>query len=148
MSTTAPTSRMTGIGRVLVIVYAVMALAATGRSFVQIFRQFDEAPLAYALSALAAVVYVLATLALVLARRRGWYTVAWIAIVFELTGVLVVGALSIFLPDLFPHDTVWSMFGRGYVFIPLVLPVFGIWWLRTHRPAVDAGTPRGAEVSA
>ncbi|MFJ4224805.1 hypothetical protein [Microbacterium sp. NPDC089695] len=138
---------MTGIGRVLVIVYAVMALAATGRSFVQIVRQFDEAPLAYALSALAAVVYVLATLALVFARRAGWYAVAWTAIVFELTGVLVVGALSIFLPDLFPHDTVWSMFGRGYLFIPLVLPVFGIWWLRTHRPvgASHASTTAGVE---
>ncbi|WP_314646898.1 hypothetical protein [uncultured Microbacterium sp.] len=141
MSTSAPTTRMTGIGRVLVIVYAVMALAATGRSFVQIVRRFDEAPLAYSLSALAAVVYILATLALVLARRRGWYTVAWVAIVFELTGVLVVGALSLVLPELFQHETVWSLFGRGYLFIPLVLPVFGIWWLRTHRPApVNAGT--------
>ena len=135
MSTSVPSTRMTGIGRVLVIVYAVMALAATGRSFVQIVRQFDDAPLAYSLSAGAAVVYVLATLALIFARRPGWYAVAWVAIVFELTGVLVVGALSVFLPDLFPHDTVWSMFGRGYLFIPLVLPIFGIWWLRTHRPA-------------
>ncbi|WP_396654187.1 hypothetical protein [Microbacterium sp.] len=139
---------MTGIGRVLVIVYAVMALAATGRSFVQIFRQFDEAPLAYALSALAAAVYVLATLALVLAKRSGWYTIAWIAIVFELTGVIVVGALSVFLPDLFPHDTVWSMFGRGYLFIPLVLPVFGIWWLRTHRPARSVQVGERTEVTA
>lgn len=148
MSTSLPSSRMTGIGRVLVIVYAVMALAATGRSFVQIVRQFDEAPLAYALSALAAIVYVLATLALVFARRAGWYTVAWVAIVFELTGVLVVGALSVFLPDLFPHDTVWSMFGRGYLFIPLVLPVFGIWWLRTHRPVAVGAEEPGAEVPA
>lgn len=135
MSSTAPSSRMTGIGRVLVIVYAVMALAATGRSLVQIVRRFDEAPLAYTLSALAAVVYILATLALVLARRRGWYSVAWVAIVFELTGVLVVGVLSLLMPDLFQHETVWSLFGRGYLFIPLVLPLFGIWWLRTHRPA-------------
>ncbi|MCK2027105.1 hypothetical protein KZC56_12395 [Microbacterium sp. SSW1-47] len=125
---------MTGIGRVLVIVYAVMALAATGRSFVQIVRRFDEAPLAYTLSAVAALVYILATLALIFARRRGWYTVAWVAIVFELTGVLVVGVLSILLPALFQHETVWSLFGRGYLFVPLVLPVFGIWWLRTHRP--------------
>ena len=101
----------------------------------EIVRRFDEAPLAYALSALAAVVYILATLALVLARRRGWYSVAWVAIVFELTGVLVVGVLSLLMPDLFQHETVWSLFGRGYLFIPLVLPVFGIWWLRTHRPA-------------
>lgn len=148
MSTSVSSSRMTGIGRVLVIVYAVMALAATGRSFVQIFRQFDEAPLAYSLSALPAAVYVLATLALVLADRGGWYAIAWIAIVFELTGVLVVGALSVFFSDLFPHDTVWSMFGRGYLFIPLVLPVFGIWWLRTHRPSRRSVDTERTEVNA
>ena len=135
MSTTATRIRMTGIGRVLVIVYAVMALAATGRSFVQIVQRFDEAPLSYSLSALAAVVYILATLALVLSNRRGWYTVAWIAIVFELAGVLIVGTLSLIYPDLFQHETVWSLYGRGYLFIPLVLPAFGLWWLRTHRPA-------------
>lgn len=134
MSNTETRARMTGIGRVLVIVYAVMALAATGRSFVQIVRRFDEAPLAYSLSAAAAAVYILATLALILAGRRGWYVVAWVAIVFELTGVLAVGTLSLILPQLFQHDSVWSMFGSGYLFVPLVLPVFGIWWLRTHRP--------------
>lgn len=138
MSITAPRTRMTGIGRVLVIVYAVMALAATGRSFVQIVRRFDEAPLAYTLSAVAALVYILATLALMLAGRRGWYALAWVAIVFELVGVIVVGSLSLLAPELFQHDSVWSVFGRGYLFIPLVLPLFGLWWLRTHRPAVVA----------
>jgi len=134
MSHTVSRARMTGVGRVLVIVYAVMALAATGRSFVQIVRRFEEAPLAYSLSAVAAVVYILATLALVLAGRRGWYTVAWVAILFELTGVIVVGVLSLAVPALFGHDSVWSYFGMGYLFVPLVLPVFGLWWLRTHRP--------------
>lgn len=134
MSITETRTRMTGIGRVLVIVYAVMALAATGRSLVQIVRRFDEAPLAYSLSAVAAAVYILATLALTLAGRSGWYAVAWIAIVFELAGVIVVGVLSIVFPELFQHDSVWSVFGRGYLFIPLVLPLFGIWWLRAHRP--------------
>lgn len=135
---TAPTARMTGIGRVLVIVYAVMALASTGRSFVQIVQRFDEAPLAYVLSAVAAVVYIVATVALVRAGRPGWYTVAWIAIVFELSGVIVVGGLSLVLPALFQHPTVWSQFGIGYLFIPLLLPVFGIWWLRMHHPRRDA----------
>ena len=126
--------RMTGAGRVLVVVYAVLALAATGRSFVQIAQRFEHAPLAFTLSAISAVVYILATLALVFARRPGWYTVAWVAIVFELTGVIVVGILSLTVPQLFGHDSVWSYFGMGYLFIPLVLPLFGIWWLRTHRP--------------
>jgi len=124
---------MTGIGRVLVVVYAIMALAATGRSFVQIVREFSDAPLAYSLSALAAVVYILATLALVFSGRPGWYRVAWIAIGFELVGVLVVGTLSVVLPSLFQHPTVWSLYGIGYVFIPLVLPFLGLWWLVRHR---------------
>src|SRR5689334_20668911 len=92
--------RMTGIGRVLVIVYAIMALAATGRSFVQIVEKFDEAPLAYTLSALSAVVYILATLALVFSRSRAWYVVAWVAICFELAGVLIIGTLSFVMPEL------------------------------------------------
>ena len=139
---------MTGIGRVLVIVYAIMALGATGRSFVQIVERFDEAPLAYALSALSAVVYVVATLALVFAGRRGWYVVAWVAIVFELVGVLVIGTLSLLMPGLFAHPTVWSWYGMGYVFVPLVLPFLGLWWLATHRPAAEATTPAPAAVAS
>lgn len=129
---------MSGIGRVLVIVYAIMALAATGRSFVQIVQRFDEAPLAYALSAVSAVVYIVATLALVFAGSGGWYRVAWAAIGFELAGVVVVGTLSLVAPGAFAHPTVWSWFGAGYLFVPLVLPMIGVWWLLGHRPAAVA----------
>lgn len=139
---------MSGIGRVLVIVYAIMALAATGRSVVQIIERFDEAPLAYSLSAASAVVYILATAALVFAGSRTWYIVAWIAIVFELAGVLIVGTLSYLVPDVFGHPSVWSYFGgigpagyMGYLFIPLVLPFFGLWWLATHRPVAAVPAP-------
>lgn len=138
---------MSGIGRVLVIVYAIMALGATGRSFVQIVERFDEAPLAYTLSALSAAVYIVATLALVFAGRRGWYLVAWIAIVFELAGVLVIGTLSLVLPELFAHPTVWSWYGMGYLFVPLVLPFLGIWWLATHHPA-RSSAPAPAAVAS
>ena len=130
-------SRAVGVGRVLIAVYAVLALAATARSFVQIVRSFDEAPVAYTLSALAAVVYILATVALI---RPGptWYRIAWITIGFELLGVLTVGVLSLVDPALFPADTVWSFFGRGYLFIPLVLPVLGMLWLVRTRPVTAA----------
>ena len=139
---------MTGIGRVLVIVYAIMALGATGRSFVQIVERFDEAPVAYTLSALSAVVYIVATLALIFAGRRGWYVVAWVAIVFELVGVLVIGTLSLVMPELFAHPTVWSWFGMGYLFVPLVLPFLGIWWLATHHPAAEVHTPAPVAVAS
>lgn len=129
----APAARISGVGRLLVAVYGILALAATGRSFVQIVSRYSEAPVAYSLSALAAVVYAVATVALI-KSGSGWYRVAWITIGFEMVGVIVVGLLSILDPALFPHDTVWSYFGRGYLFIPLVLPILGLWWLARHRP--------------
>ncbi len=133
---------MTGIGRVLVIVYAIMALAATGRSFVQIVEDFAAAPVAYTLSAVAALVYILATIALVKSNSAAWYVVAWVAISFELAGVLIVGTLSLTHPELFAHDaTVWSGFGYGYFWIPLVLPFVGIGWLVTSARAQPADAP-------
>lgn len=132
-------NRVTGIGRLLIAIYGVLALAATGRSFVQIVAKFDDAPLAYSLSALAAVVYIAATVALI-KRGSAWYRVAWITIGFELLGVLVVGTLSLVDPALFQHATVWSVYGAGYGFIPLVLPILGMWWLVQHPAAANPAT--------
>ena len=115
-----------GFGRMLVAVYAVFALAASARSLYQLATKADEAPIAYALSALAGVVYVVATFALATDRRG----LATATIGFELAGVLAVGALTLVDRDLFPDQTVWSDFGAGYLFIPLVLPFVGLWWLR------------------
>lgn len=126
-------SRAVGVGRVLIAVYAILALATTARSVFQIVTKFDEAPAAYLLSAAAALVYVVATAALV-GRGQRWYIIAWATIIFELAGVLVIGLLSLFDASVFPADTVWSGFGRGYAFIPLVLPVLGLLWLYRTRP--------------
>ena len=129
-------SRAVGIGRVLIVVYGILALGATARSFVQIVERFEQAPLAYVLSALAGLVYIVATLALI---RRGdaGYRVAWVTITFELLGVLVVGTLSLLHPELFQHPSVWSHFGQGYLFVPLVLPILGMVWLWVRRPSLE-----------
>jgi hypothetical protein len=129
-------TRAIGIGRVLIAVYAILALAATARSVVQIATKFHVAPVAYLLSALAGLIYILATVAL-LGRGERWYRVAWVTIIFEFVGVMVVGTVSLLDPSLFPSDTVWSYFGRGYVFIPLVLPVLGMLWLYRTRPRAN-----------
>ena len=121
----------------LIVVYGILALGATGRSFVQIaglLRDSEPVSLAYWLSALASVVYIVATIALI-APGRVWYRVAWTTITFELVGVLVVGTLSLTHPEYFARPSVWSWFGNGYLFIPLVLPVLGMLWLRAHRPS-------------
>lgn len=129
--------RQKGLGRVLVMVYIVLALAASFRSFYQIVSKFDEAPVAYTLSAVAAAVYIVATVALII-HRGVWRTVAWAAIIFELVGVIVVGTLSLTMPEYFAHPSVWSTYGIGYVFIPLVLPVLGILWLSKTKPERSA----------
>lgn len=131
----APTDR--GAGRVLVLVYAVFAISATGRSSVQLLQKAGEAPLAYALSAFAALVYVVATVCL--ARPGRLRTrLAWLACGVELLGVVAVGTLSLLVPTLFPDDTVWSGFGSGYGYVPAVLPLLGLAWLRrtARSPAV------------
>jgi hypothetical protein len=126
-------SHASGFGRLLVVVYAIFAIAATARSVIQLTTRFDEAPVAYLLSALAAVVYIVATIALGLGERGT--RVARAAITFELIGVLVVGTLSLIESSWFPRATVWSGFGIGYLLIPLILPIVGLWWLRRERTA-------------
>lgn len=133
-------TRRTGPGRLIIAVYAVFVVGSLSRAAFQIATKFDQAPLAYTLSALAGVVYLAATVALAVPGRRAW-ALAVATIGFELAGVLVVGTWSLLRPDLFPDATVWSHYGRGYLFIPLVLPVVGLWWLRRTRPGLTTGSP-------
>jgi len=127
-----PDSTRTGPGRLLIAVYALFALAASARAGVQIATKFGHAPVAYSLSAFAAVVYILATVTLAVgtpAARR----IAVLSCSVELAGVLVVGTWSVADPATFPDATVWSGYGSGYGFVPLILPVFGLLWLRRWR---------------
>jgi hypothetical protein len=92
---------------------------------------------AYVLSAVAAVIYIVATVALARGSRTSW-RVALGAILIELIGVLVIGLVSYLVPEAFPDKTVWSHFGSGYGYVPLVLPVLGLLWLRRTRTAAEA----------
>ena len=118
-----------GFGRVLVAVYAVFALSSSARSLFQLATKAGDAPFAYGLSALAGVVYVLATYALATGRRG----LAVATIGFELAGVIAVGLASLYAASWFPDQTVWSDFGAGYGYVPLVLPLVGLWWVRRTR---------------
>ncbi|WP_313811649.1 hypothetical protein [Glutamicibacter sp.] len=125
-------SRTTGLGRVIITVYGILALAATVRGVYQILTKFDEAPVAYILSVISGLIYVVATISLASAKRGAWLVSLW-AVSIELVGVLVVGTLSITHPEVFAHPSVWSGYGKGYGYIPLVLPIVGLWWLYRNR---------------
>ncbi|MBB1257034.1 hypothetical protein H3146_27435 [Streptomyces sp. OF3] len=132
----APGGIGTGPGRLLVTLYAVFTIGAASRSIYQLSTRFDEAPLAYVLSALAALVYGFITVALVRGGERA-RVLAVGCCVAELAGVLVVGTWTVLDPAAFPDATVWSNYGMGYLFIPLALPITGLLWLRRHRNPAD-----------
>ena len=122
----------TGPRRVLIALYAIFALAATARGIVQIATKFDEAPLAYSLSLFSGIVYIAATVGLV--SNRAWSRpLAWAAVGTEMVGVVTIGLASIIDSTAFPHDTVWSRFGAGYGYVPVILPVLGLMWLWQSR---------------
>ncbi|CAM5506688.1 MULTISPECIES: hypothetical protein [Streptomyces] len=121
-----------GPGTLLVWVYGVMVVGAVSRSAFQIATEFGRAPLAYTLSAVAAVVYAFITYTLVRGGERA-RVAALVCCAVELAGVLLVGVWTLVEPSAFPDSTVWSEFGRGYLFIPVLLPVTGILWLRRPR---------------
>ncbi|MEU5511061.1 hypothetical protein [Streptomyces fungicidicus] len=133
----AGTRLIGGPGLLLVWLYGVMVVGAVSRSAYQIATEFDRAPLAYTLSALAGLVYGFITYTLV----RGGETARRAALVCcaaELVGVLTVGTWTLVEPSAFPDATVWSDYGMGYLFIPVLLPLTAVYWLRRARPGRPA----------
>jgi hypothetical protein len=126
----------TGPRRLLIALYAIFALAATARGIVQIATKFDEAPVAYVLSLFSGIVYICATIGL-LTNRRWSRPLAWAAVGTEMVGVVTIGFASIIDAEAFPHDTVWSRFGAGYGYVPVILPVLGLMWLWQTRGTTE-----------
>ncbi|MEV7016275.1 hypothetical protein [Streptomyces sp. NPDC093991] len=121
-----------GPGLLLVWLYGVMVVGAVSRSVYQIATEFDRAPLAYTLSALAGVVYGFITYTLVHGGEKA-RRAALVCCAAELVGVLTVGTWTLADPSAFPDATVWSDYGMGYLFIPVLLPLTAVHWLRRAR---------------
>ncbi|WP_233722175.1 hypothetical protein [Nesterenkonia massiliensis] len=127
------TPRNRGIGMLIITAYGIFAVSSFARALYQILTDFETARVAYLLSGFAAGVYILATLALARTSARAW-VVALVAVLVEMAGVLGVGLWTFLDPELFNRATVWSHFGEGYGYIPLILPFIGLFWLLRHRP--------------
>lgn len=132
-STATLDKKTSGFGRLLVVVYAVFTLSAGARSLYQVIRKFDEAPLSITLSAISALIYLVATIALA-KKGEGAWKVSLGAVGIEMVGVILVGIFSYIQPQHFELASVWSHFGSGYGYIPLILPMVGLWWLYNTRP--------------
>jgi hypothetical protein len=120
--------RGTGTLTLIVALYTVLALAAAGRATVQLVDDPGRAPFAYGLTAVAAAVYLAGAVLLRHGSPRA-RAAARIVCLGELAGVLAVGTLSLVERDWFPESSVWSLYGAGYAFVPLLLPPAALWWL-------------------
>jgi hypothetical protein len=114
---------------VLTIAYAILCLAATGRSVFQITTKFADAPVPYTISAVSAVLYGVIAFAL-WTRRMG---LALAGTVVELAGVIIVGTLGWLEPSWWADETVWTGYGSAYGWVPLALPVIALWLLLRER---------------
>ena len=123
---------------VLMALYALFILASGSRAAVQIATKFHVAPIAYTLSAVAAVTYIVGWFAI----RRAAYgkpRLAEVMLWVELGGVVVIGTLSLTERSWFPDASVWSDYGGGYGWVPAALPIAALLWLhRTHEKETEA----------
>src|SRR6476660_1836838 len=131
--TTTTHAPRSGPHKVLLAFYALFVLAAGARSAVQLATDAGRAPVAYTLSAVAAVTYAAGWVA-IRGASVGWTGFASVMLWVELGGALVVGTLSLVRRDWFPDASVWSDYASGYGFVPAVLPIAGLWWLHRRRP--------------
>jgi hypothetical protein len=115
----------------LTAVYALWAVAALSRALYQYLVRQPETLAPTHISAFVGALYVVILVGLHRRSPRAWYTTLALLVV-ELGGVLVVGAIDIIWRP-FAYATVWSGFGAGYLYIPLALPIVGLWWM-LRRP--------------
>lgn len=125
-------------GRVLALSYPLLAFSTGGRAVYQLFFKQGglihaaqaERWLGPALSSLACLVYLAATIGFLVRWRSAW----WLSVgclAFETLGVLVVGALTTAggAAAATIGGTAWGHFGRDYGYFPLVQPLLGLAWL-------------------
>ena len=123
-----------GPGRLFTLLYGIFAVGATSRSAVQLIERASHAPVAYGLSAVSALIYVVGFVLLLRWGHPGSRRAMRVLCIVELTGVLVIGTLSLLRQDLFPDSTVWSDYGMGYLFLPAILPILVLRWLARTTP--------------
>jgi uncharacterized membrane protein YfcA len=116
------------LGKLLGFSYPLLGLSTGVRSLYQLFFKPESTHLvAASLSLLAAICYIIASVAFFKRTRWAWRLGVGM-LSFELLGVLIVGTLSLIYPSVIGR-TAWGQFGRDYGFFPLIQPILGLLWL-------------------
>ena len=129
-----------GASDTLAFFYGLWAFSALGRSsYEYLFKNPRPANLVPAhLSTFVGVLYIFIIVGLRRRTPRAWWVTLALLIV-ELSGVLIVGTLDVFW-HAFPYATVWSQYGKGYFFMPLLLPFVGLAYMLRRETRAAYGT--------
>ncbi|HRW05816.1 MAG TPA: hypothetical protein P5121_12005 [Caldilineaceae bacterium] len=115
-------------GYILAVSYPVLALSTGVRALFQLFfKQGVTDYLPPAMSGLAALCYLTATIGFAYRRRWAWW-LSVAVLIFETLLTLVIGTWSYLDPALI-GSTVWRHFGADYGYFPLFQPLLGLLWL-------------------
>ncbi len=126
------------IGYILGISYPLLALSTGARGLYQLFfKEGVTNRLAPLLTTVSAALYLVAAVGFFIRKPWAW-RLSVTALSIEFVGVLVVGMLSITMPDVIGH-TAWSYFGRDYGFFPLIQPLLGLVYLLWRPTRVAYG---------
>jgi hypothetical protein len=126
-----------GASDVLGFFYGLWSFSALGRSS---YKYLFKHPATFVPAHLSTFVGVLYIFIIVGLRKRTprWWWITLGLLVVELAGVLVVGKIDVIWRP-FPYATVWSNYGIGYFFMPLVLPFVGLWWMLRRETRMAYG---------
>ncbi len=115
-------------GVILAISYPVLAISTGFRAIYQLFlKEGVTNYLAPALSAVAALLYLIAAVGFAVREKWAWW-ISVVALGLEMALVLIVGTLSLIIPETI-GGTVWRYYGIDYAFFPLIQPLLGLLWL-------------------
>jgi hypothetical protein len=125
-------------GVILAISYPVLAISTGFRAVYQLlFKEGVTNYLAPALSAVAALLYLVATIGFAVRKKWAWQ-VSVVALGLEMVLVVLVGTLSLIVPETIGR-TVWRYYGIDYAFFPLIQPLLGLLWLFHPKTLVAYG---------
>lgn len=116
------------LGYILTVSYPLLALSTGVRALFQLLLKEGVVNyLAPTLSLVAAICYLTATIGFAYRRRWAWHLSVG-ALIFETFLTLVVGSLSLIIPETIGR-TAWRHFGADYGYFPLFQPAIGLVWL-------------------
>jgi hypothetical protein len=127
-ATSAPLRlKTTGTSDTLAFFYGLWAFSALGRAVYQYIWKHPVNFMPTHISTFVGVLYIAIIIGLRRRSPRAWWTTLALLCV-ELSGVLLVGTIDVVWHP-FAYASVWSGYGIGYFFMPLVLPFVGLTWL-------------------